>query len=179
MNLTIPQQLSLKGHYKFTRLTLETDEHRRIDDAMSVMQEFGLDATPLREYLESVCKKEVFEYENVVTTAYKTALANNSTDPTPTNSILFATAALGTGTNAPVAGDTALQTQVYSNNLASKSNTANVAYATAYFNATETSGTYREAGIKTADLLLVSRVAINITKTTSQTLTLDWSLTIS
>lgn len=140
--------IPLKGHYKFTLTDINTGE------------------------------TEVFEYENVITAAYWEVIANNAVDPTPTSSILLSTAVLGTGSNTPSTSDTSLQTQVYTNNLASKSNVTNVAYATAYFNATETSGTYREAGIKTADLVLASRVAINITKTTSQTMTMDWALTI-
>lgn len=142
------ENIKLKGHYKFTLEDVYTGE------------------------------VEVYEYDNVVTSAFWTAIANNIVDPTP-SSLLVTTAVLGTGTNAPSISDTALQTQVYSNNLASKSNAANVVSITAYFNPTEVTGTFREAGIKTSDLTLASRVAINITKTTSQTMTLEWTLTIS
>jgi hypothetical protein len=151
----LPQKVSLKGHYTFTLEDIHTGE------------------------------KQVFEYENVVTADCWEMIANNLTDPTPTYSMLLNKALLGTGTNTPATTDHQLQTEVYRNNLASKSNTANLAYATAYFNPTEVTGTFREAGIVvdgtgTANTgLLVSRVAINITKTSSQTLTLDWILTIS
>lgn len=130
-------------------------------------------------------EKQVFKYENVVTKAAWTMIANNFTDPTPDNSMLINKAVLGTGTNAPNVNDTQLQTETYRNNLASKSNVQNIAYATAYFNATEVTGTFREAGLvvdgtNTANTgLLVSHVAINITKTTSQTLTMDWTLQIT
>jgi hypothetical protein len=149
------QAISLKGHYKFTLRDIYTDE------------------------------EQVFEYDNVVTSATWTMIANNFTDGAPDNTMLLNKAVLGTGTSTPTTADTQLQTEVYRNNLASKSNVANLAYATAYFNATETTGTYREAGIVvdgTASAntgVLVSRVAINITKTSSQTLTLEWTLTIS
>lgn len=145
----------LKGHYKFTLRDIYTGE------------------------------VQVFECENVVTATAWTMIANNFTDATPDNTMLFNKAVLGSGTNTPATTDTQLQTETYRNNIASKSNVANIAYATAFFNATETTGTYREAGIVvdgTASAntgVLVSRVAINITKSSSQTLTLEWTLTIS
>lgn len=155
MNLKIKEKnISLKGHYKFTLKDIHTGE------------------------------EQVFEYNNVVTTAAWTMIANNFTATAPDNTMMLNKAVLGTGTTTPATTDTQLQAEVYRNNLASKSNVANIAYATAYFNATETSGTYREAGIVvdgTAGAntgVLVSRVAINITKTSSQTLTLEWTLTI-
>jgi hypothetical protein len=123
-------------------------------------------------------EKEVYVYENVITAAYWELIANNVVDPTPT-SMLLTEAVLGSGTSTPATSDTALQTETYRNTIFSKSNLANVASITAFFNATETSGTFREAGLVTGDDILASRVAINITKTTSQTMTFDWTLTIS
>lgn len=156
MNIKINEKnISLKGHYKFTLKDIHT----------------GVE--------------QVFEYENVITAATWTMIANNFTDATPDNSMLLNKGLLGTGTSTPATTDTQLQTEVYRNNLASKSNVANLAYCTAFFNATETSGIYSEAGIVvdgTASAntgVLVSRVAINITKTTSQTLTLEWTLTVT
>lgn len=149
------QHISLKGHYRFTLKDIHTGE------------------------------EQVFEYDNVVTSATWTMIANNFADATPDNTMLLNKAVLGSGTSTPATSDTQLQTETYRNNLASKSNVANVVSATAFFNATETSGTYREAGIVVDGTgsantgVLVSRVAINITKSTSQTLTLEWSLTIS
>jgi hypothetical protein len=149
-----PQNIALKGHYKFTLTDIHTG------------------------------KIEVLEYDNIITSACWTMIANNFVDATPDNTMLVNKALLGTSTTTPATSDTQLGAETYRNNLASKSNVANLAYATAYFNATETSGTYREAGIVvdgTASAntgVLISRVAINITKTTSQTLTLDWTLTV-
>lgn len=140
--------ISLKGRYKFTLTDIYTGEIT------------------------------VHEYENVVTSDYWEAIANNAVDPSPSISMLLSKAVLGSGTNAPATSDIQLQTEVYRNNLASKSNTGNLAEATAYFSATEVSGTFREAGILTADDTLASRVAINVTKSTTQKLTLDWKLTI-
>lgn len=154
----VNESIPLKGRYKFTLRDIYTGE------------------------------TQVFEYDNVVTEGAWVMIANNFTDPTPDHSMLLNKALLGTGTDAPEATDTQLQAEVYRNNLASKSNGESndepVAYATAFFNATEVTGTFREAGIVSdggsgADTgVLVSRVAINITKTNTQTLTLEWALTI-
>ena len=156
MNLikSVKDNISLKGHYKFTLRDIYTGEER------------------------------IFEYENVVTSAAWTMIANNFADATPDNTMLVNKAALGSSTTTPAISNTQLGTEVYRNNIASKSNAANVVSVTAYFNPTETTGTYREAGIFVDGTgaantgVLVSRVAINITKTSSQTLTLEWTLTI-
>ena len=151
----IKENTSLKGHYKFTLQDINTGE------------------------------VQVFEYDNIIPVSGRTLIANNLTSVSPTNAIRLNKSALGTGTNAPANSDTQLQTETYRNDLASRTNAANIAYATAFFNATETTGTYREAGIFSDGTgaansgVLFSRVAINITKTNTQTLTLDWVLTIS
>lgn len=157
MNLRLKEKekASFKGHYKFTLRDIHTGE------------------------------EQIFEYDNIIPTIGRTLIANNLTDATPDNNIRLNKAALGTGTNAPANGDTQLQAEVYRNDLFSRTNSANIAYVTAAFNATEVTGTFREAGIFADGVsgantgVLFSRVAINITKSNTQTLTLDWTLTIS
>ena len=124
--------------------------------------------------------------DNLVVTAGKTAIANHLTAGSPSPTALRVNyVALGTGTNAPAAGDTTLQTETYRKATASAGNTVGVATVTGYYTATETTGTYREAGLfmgGTASAntgTLLSRVAINITKTSIQTLTIEWTITIS
>lgn len=151
----ISENTSLKGHYKFTLKDIHTGQ------------------------------VQVFEYENIIPTSGRTNIANHLTAAVPTNALRLNKAALGTGTNAPANSDTQLQTETYRNDLASRTNNANIAYVTAFFTATEVTGTFREAGIfsdGTASAntgVLFSRVAINITKSNSQTLTLDWTLTVN
>jgi hypothetical protein len=151
----IKEKTSLKGHYKFTLRDIHTGE------------------------------EQVYEYENIIPTVGRTLIANNLTAAIPDNSIRLNKAALGTGTNAPANSDTQLQTEIHRNDLASRTNSSNIAYVTAFFNATEVTGTFREAGIFSnggsgANTgVLFSRVAINITKSNTQALTLDWTLTIS
>lgn len=129
--------------------------------------------------------KRQITVENIIPTVGREMLANNLTAASPTNTPRVTHVALGSGTNAPANGDTTLQTETYRNAAASRTNVSNIAYITGFFSATETSGTYREVaifcnGTGSADSgVLLSRVAVNITKTTSETLTIDWTLTIS
>lgn len=152
----IPAQVSMKGHYKFTLTNADGSV------------------------------EGVYEYDNIIPTAGRTAIANHLTSGSPSPTALRGNyIALGTGTNAPANGDTTLQTETYRKATASASNASNVGTITGFFTQTETSGTYREAGIfmgGTASAntgTLLSRVAINITKTTSQSLTIEWTITIS
>lgn len=95
--------------------------------------------------------------------------------------------ALGTGTDAPAAGDTVLDTEVYRKDIASQSYASNVGYNTAFYTATEVSGTFYEHGIfangtGSADTgTLVSRVLLNaptgIAKTLTNTLTIEHEIT--
>lgn len=129
--------------------------------------------------------KRQITVENIIPTVGRGMIANNLTAASPTNTPRVTHVALGSGTNAPANGDTTLQTETYRNAAASRTNVNNVAYVTGFFSATETSGTYREValfcnGTGSANSgVLLSRVAVNITKTTSETLTIDWTLTIS
>ena len=129
--------------------------------------------------------KRIYKYENLIPTVGRTMIANNLTAASPTNTPRVTHVALGSGTNAPANGDTTLQTEVYRNAAASRTNVNNLAYITGFFSAVETSGTYREVALFSNGTgaansgVLLSRVAVNITKTTSETLTIDWTLTIS
>lgn len=129
--------------------------------------------------------KRVYEYKNLNPTVMKTMIANNLVEETPDNDMAVNYVGIGSGTATPAITDTQLQTEVYRNVISSKTNANNVAYFTAFFDDTEVTGTFREAGLfadatATANSgILVSRVAINITKSSSETLTIDWIITIS
>lgn len=130
-------------------------------------------------------KKTIQYYHNIIPNSGLSNFANNMTSASPTYSLLVNYAALGSGTSTPAAGDTTLQTEVYRNAIASKTNSTVTAYCTAFFNQTETTGTYREAGIfsnATGTVnsgVLMSRVSINVTKTNTQKLTIDWTITFT
>lgn len=130
-------------------------------------------------------EKTVQYYHNVITDDGLTMIANNLTDPTPDNDLLINYAALGTDATAVDETDHDLGTETYRNAVASMANGNKVAYVTAYFNQTEVSGTFYEAGIfcdgtGAADSgVLLSHVNISVVKTTSQKLTIDWTLTFA
>lgn len=139
----------------------------------------------IRDAKTGKVKREYF-YHNIIPTVGRAAIANALSDSTPSPANLRVNyVALGTGVNVPANADTKLQTETYRNTVASQTNANNVCYQTGFFNATECNGTYKEAGLfiegtGVADSgTLLSRVAINITKAVTETLTLDWTITIS
>lgn len=94
--------------------------------------------------------------------------------------------AVGTGTNAPAAGDTDLQTENTRKQVSVRSSTDNVARFRTFFNTSEANITIKEIGLfgdgatATADSgTLFCRLAVDKTKTSSETLTLDWLVTVS
>lgn len=129
--------------------------------------------------------KEVKYYHNVVTTSAFTMIMNNLTNAIPDNDMLITHALLGDNNTAVSASDTTLTNEVYRNTIASMTNSSNIAYVTAFFDQTEVSGTFKEAGFvsdgsASADTgVLISHVNIDITKTSVQKLTIDWTLTLT
>jgi hypothetical protein len=128
--------------------------------------------------------KRVYEYKNLNPTTLFTMIANNLTEPDPDNAMVINYGAVGTGTNVPALANTTLQTELERTFVASLSNVGPIAYITAFFNETQGNGVLREAGLfsngtSSANTgVLVSRVNINITKSVTESLTLDWTITI-
>jgi len=133
--------------------------------------------------------KRVYIQKNIIPTVGRTLIANNLTATNPDHSMLINYTALGTGTTAVSNNDTTLDTEVYRKATASRTNSNNIAYVTAFYTATECNGTYYEAGLfcdatGTADSgVLFSRVLLNapngISKSNTETLTIDYTITIS
>lgn len=176
----------MKGVYTFTRAFLETKAQRDLDAKIRKYREMGRDVTDMVRMLNSICRTEKFVVENLLPTVGRTAIAQHLTNVSPTPSALVVNyVALGSGTNAPANGDTTLQTEVFRNAVASRTNSSNIGYITGFYASTDTNGTYREVGLfinGTASAntgTLFSRVAVNITKTSVQTLTVDYTITIS
>jgi len=171
--MIIKEKTSLKGIYKFIIATLETKKQWELHNKINQLIKSGENPIDLIRQLNSICKTKVIVKENIIPTVGRTLIANNLTSATPTNSMLINKAELGTGSTAPANTDTALETPSYRNDVASRTNADNIAYITAFFSATEVSGTFSEAGIYsdgTATLgsgILVSRFSVSITKTTS------------
>lgn len=131
-------------------------------------------------------KKRVYEIFNLIPTVGRTAIANHLTDVSPSPTALRINfSAIGSGTNAPANGDTTLQTETFRKAIASQTNLNNVAFATAFYTASEAVGTHAEAGLFIGATVtpdsgtLFSRVSITITKANTETLTIDYTITIT
>jgi hypothetical protein len=127
--------------------------------------------------------EQVIEQDNLVVNTGLAALASIIWNPTADSQIRYVE--IGTGTNAPAAGNTTLQTSYLRKTIASANSSAAIATITGYFIASEGNTTIREAGLfigGTASAgtgTLFSRVALNVTKTSSQTLTIEWTITFA
>jgi hypothetical protein len=93
--------------------------------------------------------------------------------------------AVGTGTNVPALANTQLQTEIARKQIALREQTANLARFTTYFGTNEGNGVLREAGLfgddadETANTgTLFCRLNITRTKTSADTLTIQWDVTI-
>lgn len=184
----VSEKGSMKGVYTFKRSNLVTEEDFALDKEIAYLHKIGSyeEAKPLIEKLHRQCQTEVFVFENIIPTVARTGIASWLTNASPSPaSIRINYSALGTGGGTPANGDTQLTTETYRKAISSATNTNNVAYCTAFYTAIETSGTFTEAALfmnatGTANSgTLFSRVAISVTKTTSQTLTIDYTITIS
>lgn len=170
---------------KVTELMANTDSRLKLRSLNGQRKSLSKEMIGMTQKLNHICKTEVKMYDNIVPTVGRTMIANNLTDATPTNTMLITHAALGSDGTTPVNGDTVLGTETYRNAIASLTNASNVAFATAFFSATEVNGTFAEAGVfsdgtGTVDTgILLSHVLISVTKSASETLTIDWELTIN
>jgi len=92
---------------------------------------------------------------------------------------------LGSGTTAPAVGDTTLETEVFRKDIFSRSSSSTQIFLTAAYSAGEATGTHKEAGLHingtaTVDTgILFSRVAIDEVVTATDTLTVDYTITLT
>lgn len=128
-------------------------------------------------------KHDIILVKNMVVTAGKNSIADCIRGASNKGIITYC--ALGTGTVAPALSDVQLQTELGRKQISVRSASGNVATFQTYFTASEVIGTLREAGLF-GDLAsgtansgtLFCRTAINRVKSSNDTLTLTWSLTI-
>lgn len=126
-------------------------------------------------------------YKNMFVTYGKNAIAQRLSGQSDVGNITYC--AVGTGTTAPALGDTALETEIARKLVSTSSYSGNVASFTTFFTTAEGNGSLREAGLfgngvgRTASGTpgsgqLYCRSNINRTKTSGDTLTIVWELTI-
>lgn len=125
------------------------------------------------------------DFTNMFVTAGKVSLADAIRGTTSNNQGIITYCAVGTSTTAPALGDTDLVAETFRKTISVREVAANVATFSTFFTTTEANGTLREAGLFGDDAsaipgsgTLFCRAAINRTKTTGDTLTMVWSITI-
>lgn len=124
--------------------------------------------------------KEVRDIQNLITTVGRNAILEQL-DASPANA-KPSHMAVGTGTNAAAAGDTALQTELDRNALTSKNVAANVATMVADWAAGDATGAITEAGILNAGSAgdLYSRAVFAVVnKGAADTLQITWTYTLT
>ncbi len=119
---------------------------------------------------------------NMVVNTGKYAMAAAFFDATRGN---ITHCAVGTGLTAPDAGDIKLQTELARKLISVRSSALKVFTAQTFFNTSEAVGTLKEAGLfgdgatLTPDSgVLFCRLAINRVKSSNDTLTLSWDVTV-
>lgn len=134
--------------------------------------------------------KRSYDYDNLITTAGKTAYAAQASGDNTTDIGDNPYIAVGSNAAAPVVGNTTLGTEVARKLAGSTSFAAAVASIAVFFAATEATGTHREFGLfgdgnaATASAsvdtgTLFSHVAANVAVGATETLTITFQLTFS
>lgn len=123
--------------------------------------------------------------KNTFVTAGKNSIAAGLQGTTANNQGIITYCAVGTSAVAPALADTTLGTEIFRKLVSVRSVSGNVATFQTFFTTSEANGSLREAGLfgddasSTANTgTLFSKLAINRTKTSADTLTLSWSITI-
>jgi len=130
-------------------------------------------------------KTRTYYYENLVTDVGKASIADGLRGTITNNKGVITYCALGTDATAPETTNTTLGVEIFRKLVSVRSVTANVALFETFYTTTEANGALKEAGLFGDDATatedsgtLFCHVAINRTKTTSDTLTIRWSLSI-
>ena len=177
--------LIFKGRYKFTIANIVTEYQKKLNLQIERVKAKGGKYLHLVAELNDICETKIIFADNIIPTTGLALITNNLTDASPTNSMRINYCSVGTGTTAPALGDTTLETETFRNTIASQTNSSGVAYNTMFISAGDDDGTYKEFGLfadATVTLdsgVLFSRVAINITKSNLQTLTIDHTLSLT
>jgi len=129
--------------------------------------------------------KRIHDYYNIVPTAGRELLWKQIDPNFVSTDNVISHAVVGDSTTPPAASDVQLGNEIYRNLVSSWNVDGKTFYATGFFDKTEANGTIREAGLIIAgDSLadtgtLLSHVAMNVTKSSSETLTLDWTINLN
>jgi len=132
--------------------------------------------------------KRVLEFKNIIPTVGRNNIAKAlASDLSAISEAQINKSSLGTGSTAPANGDTTLETETFRKDTASTTSSGNQLFVTAFYTAVEVTGTFSEAGLHidgTASVdtgILFSRVVFSpaVTKSVTETLTVDYTVTIT
>jgi hypothetical protein len=122
---------------------------------------------------------------NLITTAGKVSMASALRGLTSNNQGIITYCAVGTDATAPDSANTTLGTELGRKLVSVRSSASNVATFQTFFTTNEVNGTLKEAGLFGDDAsgtvdtgTLFAHTAIDRTKTSSDTLTFEWTITI-
>lgn len=182
----VEEKSGIKGHYVLTIGDVSSPEAQLLQSQIVELRDKGDNAGALllvREFNKRfTVSKEVVH--NLVPTVGRTMQAARLAGTTTLTGVVNKVA-LGTNSSTPVNADTQLGTETYRNTLLSATYASNIAYLTGFFTAAEVNGTFSEVGLfvdGTASAntgTLFSHALASITKSSIQTLTIDWVVTIS
>jgi hypothetical protein len=124
-------------------------------------------------------------HKNMFVTTGKNSVADGLRGNETGNKGIITYCAVGTGTTAPALSNTTLETETFRKLVSVRSAANNVATFEIFFTTSEANGTLKEAGLFGDDAsdtansgTLFCRTAINRTKTSNDTLSFSWAVTI-
>jgi hypothetical protein len=124
--------------------------------------------------------------KNLVVDAGLAILANRLADATPDSDCLVTYVAVGTGTDAPAAGNTTLQTETKRKAVASRANSGGIAAISTVFAAGEVpTSTLKEVGLFVGGTIaadsgtLFARQNIDVAVTALDSVFIDWRITLA
>jgi len=149
-----------------------------------IMQPKGSCSIVIRDAKTGKIKHEE-RINNTFVTVGKNSIAAGLIGITDNNQGIITYCALGTSVVAATLADTTLTTEIYRKLISVRSVSGKVATFQTFFTTAEANGTLREAGLfgdaataTTDSGTLFSKLAMNRVKTSSDTLTLSWDITI-
>lgn len=149
-----------------------------------IMQPKGSCSIVIRDAKTGKIKHEE-RINNTFVTVGKNSIAAGLMGTTDNNQGIITYCALGTSVVAATLADTTLTTEIYRKLISVRSVSGKVATFQTFFTTAEANGTLREAGLfgdaataTTDSGTLFSKLAMNRVKTSSDTLTLSWDITI-
>jgi len=185
---------SMSGIHKITTCDIRHPKVKKILDEIQYV--FDTIKKPSQRYnilqelykaMQDLTLVNQVEVHNIIPTAGRSVLAQwiiGTITYSADNGVNYGS--LGTSNTAPANGDTQLTTETYRKATSSAATSSNVAYLSNFYTATETSGTFEEAGwhidgtgVANTGQLLSHFLTTTIAKSVTETLTVESTITIS